>query len=81
MNMTQREWQQLEETVLGLTGAEKERLRALLNRSAHTEQRAPDRLLGLMADEPDLVDSVVESAMIARERDPLRIGGHAENAA
>ena len=31
-----------------------------------------DTILGLFADEPELLDDVVESAMLARERDPLR---------
>jgi hypothetical protein len=32
-----------------------------------------DPLLGLMADEPQLLDEVVEAAMVARERHPLRL--------
>ena len=32
-----------------------------------------DKLLGLFADEPELVDHVTESVMQARENDPLRI--------
>lgn len=31
-----------------------------------------DTVLGMFADEPDLLDAVVESAMQARERDSLR---------
>ncbi len=31
-----------------------------------------DTMLGMFANEPDLLDEVVESAMQARERDPLR---------
>ncbi|MBI4516210.1 MAG: hypothetical protein HY699_10400 [Deltaproteobacteria bacterium] len=31
-----------------------------------------DTMLGMFADEPALLDEVVESAMQARERDPLR---------
>ena len=31
-----------------------------------------DTMLGMFADEPELLDEVVESAMQARERDPLR---------
>jgi Protein of unknown function DUF104 len=31
-----------------------------------------DPLLGLMADEPNLLDEVVEAAMVARETHPLR---------
>ena len=34
---------------------------------------APDSpLLGLMADEPELMDAIVEEAMLARESHPLR---------
>jgi predicted DNA-binding antitoxin AbrB/MazE fold protein len=32
-----------------------------------------DPLLGLMADEPDLMDEIIEEAMIARESHPLRL--------
>jgi hypothetical protein len=32
----------------------------------------PESLLGLFADEPDLVDDVCRMAMDARKRDPLR---------
>jgi len=32
-----------------------------------------DKLLGLFADEPELVDNVTESVMQARENDPLRV--------
>ena len=32
-----------------------------------------DKLLGLFADEPELVDHVTESVMRARENDPLRV--------
>jgi len=35
---------------------------------------AVDPLLGLMADEPELVDEVVEDAMVARESHPFRAG-------
>jgi hypothetical protein len=35
-----------------------------------------DTVLGMFADEPELLDQVVDSAMHARERDPLRrVGG------
>ena len=43
-------------------------------------QQIPDRptngdaLLGLMADEPDLMDQVIESAYLARQQHPLRRG-------
>ena len=32
----------------------------------------PGAILGLFADEPELMDEVSEAAMVARERDPLR---------
>jgi hypothetical protein len=35
-------------------------------------QQMPPSVVGLFADEPDLVDAVCEQAMRARERDPLR---------
>ena len=34
-----------------------------------------NHLLGIFADEPQLMDQVVESSMIARERDVLRSAG------
>lgn len=79
--MTQTEWQQLEETVHRLSPAEKARLKALLDQSLDSQRKTEDPLLGLMADEPELVDSVLESAMLARERDPLRISDNAEDTA
>jgi predicted DNA-binding antitoxin AbrB/MazE fold protein len=41
--------------------------------SGNQKQCLPsDPLLGLMADEPELLDEVVEAAMVARETHPLR---------
>jgi hypothetical protein len=37
-----------------------------------TPTNSIDTMLGMFADEPELLDEVVESAMQARERDPLR---------
>jgi len=34
-----------------------------------------DPLMGLMSDEPDLVDAIVEEAMLARESHPFRTNG------
>ncbi len=34
--------------------------------------QAPQSVVGLFADEPELLDEVCEQAMRARERDPLR---------
>jgi hypothetical protein len=35
-------------------------------------EQAPRSVVGLFADEPELLDEVCEDAMKARERDPLR---------
>jgi len=71
--MTQLEWQKLEETVTHMTVEEKQRLLAIVSTSL-TKPATParDPLLGLMADEPGLLDEVVDSALAAREH-PLRI--------
>lgn len=37
--------------------------------------QAPDTIVGLFADQPDLIEAVCEAAMEARERDPLRLSG------
>ena len=37
---------------------------------------APNPLLGLFSDAPDLMDAVTENAMTARERHPLRQTAH-----
>ena len=36
---------------------------------------SPDAIIGLFADQPDLIDVVSEEAMLARERDSLRLAG------
>jgi len=36
------------------------------------EGASDDPLMGLMADEPELVDAIVEEAMLARESHPFR---------
>jgi predicted DNA-binding antitoxin AbrB/MazE fold protein len=36
---------------------------------------ANDPLMGFMSDEPELVDAIVEEAMVARESHPLRANG------
>ncbi len=35
----------------------------------------PRSVIGLFSDQPDLIEQVCESAMVARERDPLRVPG------
>jgi hypothetical protein len=72
--MTQLEWEKLAETVVHMTDDEKQRLLTLLTNSLTTNPPVgSDPLLGLMSDEPELLDAVVESAMAARERDLLRL--------
>ena len=39
------------------------------------ERDAENGLIGLFAEEPELLDDVINSAMDARERDPLRSDG------
>jgi len=36
-------------------------------------EEADDPIMGMFAQEPELIDQVVESAMAAREADPLRL--------
>ncbi len=78
--MTQIDWQRLEQTMLRIGATEKDRLHSLPDRSLAEGAKATDPLLGLMADDPDLVDQVVASAMTAHERDALRTDGNAQDA-
>ncbi|MBX9790015.1 MAG: hypothetical protein K2Y37_13940 [Pirellulales bacterium] len=72
--MTDLEWKKLEETLAHMTPEDKVRLLALVNSSLSRQATAAkDPLLGLMADEPELIDQVVEAAYAARERHPLRL--------
>jgi len=53
----------------------KERLRLLervLHQIAEQAQSLLDGLIGLLQAQEDVLDQVVEDAMLARERDPLR---------
>ncbi|MBI4950747.1 MAG: hypothetical protein HY908_01830 [Myxococcales bacterium] len=43
--------------------------------STETPERSSGGVIGLFADEPELLDAVSEGAMQARERDPLRLPG------
>jgi predicted DNA-binding antitoxin AbrB/MazE fold protein len=43
--------------------------------SSSVEAKPADPLIGLMADEPELVDAIVEEAMLARETHPFRVDG------
>ena len=50
-----------------------EMLNALLLRSLPSREDNNDSLLGLFADQPDLLDQVTDLAMQARETDALRL--------
>jgi len=74
--MTDLEWKKLEETLAHMSPEEKVRLLELVNSSlSERPASAKDPLLGLMADEPELVDQVVVTAYAARESHPLRLPG------
>jgi hypothetical protein len=65
--------QTLEELVTGvvrdLVAADRGAESGASNVTTHAQRNG---MLGLFADDPDLVDQVLESAMAAREQDPLR---------
>ncbi len=44
-------------------------------KSGLADGASDDPLMGLMADEPELVDMIVEEAMLARESHPFRANG------
>lgn len=50
-------------------------LNTLILRSLPPRQATSDELLGLFADQPELLDQVTEQAMHARETDALRVQG------
>jgi hypothetical protein len=41
--------------------------------ASESRERPAGAIVGLFADEPDLIDEVAEGAMLARERDHLRV--------
>lgn len=46
----------------------------LADQSGHTEEPIDSAsIIGLFADEPDLIEAVCEAALQSRERDPLRL--------
>ena len=47
-------------------------LEQLTRKKQQVESGGRDLLLGLFADDADVLDAITESAMQARERDPLR---------
>lgn len=69
--MTPSEWQQLEATIAQMTNAEKQRLAKLLE-AAPTEPEVPHNpSLGLFADEPELMEKVIE--LIYRDRNTVQL--------
>jgi hypothetical protein len=71
--MTQIQWQQLEATFAGMTEAEKQRLAGLLTpAAANALPSSSNPSLGLFADEPELIDEIMEGVYLARETHPLR---------
>jgi hypothetical protein len=75
--MTQIQWQQLEATVAQMTDAEKQRLTSLLEKSVislKSEKEKPDPVIGLFADEPELMEKVIELVYRDRETAPFRTG-------
>jgi hypothetical protein len=74
--MTSARAQQLFEAIRQLPRADRLRLVERVVHELAEEDRpsAPSSLIGLFADEPELMEAVCEDAMLARERDPLRLG-------
>jgi hypothetical protein len=70
--MTQIEWQQLEAAVAKMTEAERSKLANLLVRPPAPAADAPNPSLGLFADDPDLIDELLEGVYAARENHPWR---------
>ena len=70
-----------EEIVEAIRGLPADERRRVVDRVLHEFARPPgaeartaaERMLGLFADEPDLVDAICEGAMQAREAHPLRL--------
>ena len=67
------------EAIRSLSKEDRNRLADRLRRELGEESDSPAGLIdpaaivGLFADDPDLIDEVCESAMQSRERDPLRV--------
>lgn len=73
--MTQIQWQQIEAAVAGMTDVEKQRLATLLNQPDHAKAKTVrDPIIGLFADEPELIEFVIEQTNLARETHPFRSG-------
>jgi hypothetical protein len=72
--MTQTQWQQLEATVAEMTDAEKQRLAELLESSNGAGPTRSDPTIGLFADEPELIDEIMDFVYASREARQLRTG-------
>ena len=72
--MTQNQWQQLEATVAEMTEAEKQRLADLLKPSNGASPTRSDPTIGLFADDPDLIEQIIQDTYIARETHSFRTG-------
>lgn len=73
--MTQIQWQQLEATVALTSESERRRLAALLGRTDKPKsQSRPDPIIGLFADEPELIERIVKEAYADRESRVWRLG-------
>ncbi len=73
--MTQLQWQQLEATVAGMTDEEKRRLTTLLTApNASIPPSSTNPSLGLFADEPELVDEIMDFVYASREARQVRLG-------
>lgn len=71
--MTQIQWQQLESILSGMTADEKDQLSAMLASTPTVEASNADPLLGAMADEPELLDRVMDGVYKDRETRPWRV--------
>lgn len=70
--MTQIEWQELEAAVSQMTDADRQKLASFLASADSRVKPSSNPSLGLFADEPELIDEIMESVYIARETHPLR---------
>ena len=74
--MTQLQWQQLQAVIAGMNEAERERLAGMLSHTLTTSDslHPENPSLGLFADEPELIDEIMEGVYRAREQHPFRAG-------
>lgn len=72
--MTQIQWEQLEAAVAVMTEEEKQRLAGLLSPAAPPPTSPRKSIIGLFADEPELIEQIIQDVYIARETHPFRTG-------